>query len=190
MKIETALQGSRIQIRDYRKSDLEFLTDMWFDAENGAYLSDPARAYVDETYQHALDTLEDSPHGYYLVIELADTGETIGSCCMFPDETRKVYDIGYCIHKRHWKQGYGSETISLLLRWMQEQGAEKRPQRWPLRTPLPTPCFENSALKLRNGPNSKSTIWRCALTAISMPRPFHERGPVRKNPPRVRLSMM
>ncbi len=125
MKIETALQGSRIQIRDYRKSDLEFLTDMWFDAENGAYLSDPARAYVDETYQHALDTLEDSPHGYYLVIELADTGETIGSCCMFPDETRKVYDIGYCIHKRHWKQGYGSETISLLLRWMQEQGAEK-----------------------------------------------------------------
>lgn len=125
MKIETALQGSRIQIRDYRKSDLEFLTDMWFDAENGAYLSDPARAYVDETYQHALDTLEDSPHGYYLVIELADAGETIGSCCMFPDETRKVYDIGYCIHKRHWKQGYGSETISLLLRWMQEQGAEK-----------------------------------------------------------------
>ena len=125
MKIETALQGSRIQIRNYRKSDLEFLTDMWFDAENGAYLSDPARAYVDETYQHALDTLEDSPHGYYLVIELADTGETIGSCCMFPDETRKVYDIGYCIHKRHWKQGYGSETISLLLRWMQEQGAEK-----------------------------------------------------------------
>lgn len=125
MKIETALQGSRIQIRDYRKSDLEFLTDMWFDAENGAYLSDPARAYVDETYQHALDTLEDSPHGYYLVIELADTGETIGSCCMFPDEARKVYDIGYCIHKRHWKQGYGSETISLLLRWMQEQGAEK-----------------------------------------------------------------
>lgn len=125
MKIETALQGSRIQIRDYRKSDLEFLTDMWFDAENGTYLSDPARAYVDETYQHALDTLEDSPHGYYLVIELADTGETIGSCCIFPDETRKVYDIGYCIHKRHWKQGYGSETISLLLRWMQEQGAEK-----------------------------------------------------------------
>lgn len=125
MKLETALQGSRVRVRNYMPSDLPFLTDMWFDPENGAYLSDPTREYVDEVYQHALDTLGESPYGYYLVIELADTRARIGSCCMFPDEARNVYDIGYCIHKRHWKQGYGSEAISLLLQWMQDHGAEK-----------------------------------------------------------------
>ncbi len=78
MKIETDMHGSRICIRNYRESDLVFLTDMWFDAENGKYLSDPAKEYVDETYQKALDALGESPHGYYLVIELADTAERVG----------------------------------------------------------------------------------------------------------------
>lgn len=131
MKIQADLCSSQerkthqIRIRNYRESDLGFLTDMWFDEENGKYLSDPAREYVDEAFQKALDTLGESATGYYLVIELADTGERIGSCCMFPDETGKIYDIGYCIHKKFWRQGYGSEALSLMLDWMKAQGAGK-----------------------------------------------------------------
>ena len=125
VKIRQSLLGKRIYIRNYEKSDLIFLTDMWFDAENGKYLSDPAREFVDEVYQKALDTLEDSKYGYYLVIELMDTGERIGSACIFPGENKQVYDIGYCIHKSCWNQGYGSETVTLLLEWLKESGAEK-----------------------------------------------------------------
>ncbi|MDE6621344.1 MAG: GNAT family N-acetyltransferase [Lachnospiraceae bacterium] len=44
---------------------------------------------------------------------------------MFSDETGKIYDIGYCIHKKFWRQGYGSETLSLMLDWMKAQGAGK-----------------------------------------------------------------
>ncbi len=124
MKIETDMRGSRICIRNYRESDLVFLTDMWFDAENGKYLSDPAKEYVDEAYQKALDALGESPHGYYLVIVLADTAERVGSCCMFPDETGKIYDIGYCVHRKFWRQGYGSEALQLMLGWLGLQGAE------------------------------------------------------------------
>ena len=51
MKLEHNLLGERILIRNYRKSDFYFMTDMWFDPENGKYMSDPERGYVDEKYQ-------------------------------------------------------------------------------------------------------------------------------------------
>lgn len=57
MKIEQPMLGKRICLRNYTESDLTFLTDMWFDEENGKYMSDPTREYVDETFQKALDTL-------------------------------------------------------------------------------------------------------------------------------------
>ncbi len=125
MKIEHPMSGKRVCLRNYTASDLTFLTDMWFDEENGKYMSDPTREYVDEAFQKALDTLGESQYGYYLVIELADTKERIGSACMFPDEDKKIYDIGYCIHKSKWKQGYGSEAIALMLAWLKANGAEK-----------------------------------------------------------------
>ncbi len=125
MKIEHPMLGKRICLCGYTESDLTFLTDMWFDEENGKYMSDPTREYVDEAYQKALDTLGESQDGYYLVIELADTKERIGSACMFPYEEKKVYDIGYCIHKSKWNQGYGSEAIALMLAWLKAHGAEK-----------------------------------------------------------------
>ena len=125
MRIDRALIGQRIIIRNYEKPDLTFLTGMWLDEENGKYLSDPVAAYVDEVYQSALDTLGESKLGYYLVIALVDTMEPIGSFCFFPDEDKRVYDIGYCIHKTYWKRGFGSEAIALVLGWLTEQGAEK-----------------------------------------------------------------
>lgn len=125
MKIENPICGKRICLRNYAESDLAFLTGMWFDAENGKYMSDPTSEYVDEAFQKALDTLGESPYGYYLVIELTDTREKIGSACMFPNEDQTVYDIGYCIHKCKWKQGYGSEAVASLLEWLEEHGAEK-----------------------------------------------------------------
>ena len=125
MKLEKNILGKRICLRNYEESDLTFLTDMWFDAENGKYLSDPTKEYVDEIYQKALDTLSESKYGYYLVIELVDTGERIGSASMFPNEDKQVFDIGYCVHKSYWNQGYGSETVALLCGWLRENGAKK-----------------------------------------------------------------
>lgn len=125
MKLEQNILGKRICLRNYEESDLTFLSDMWFDEENGKYLSDPTREYVDDVYQKALDTLGESAYGYYLVAELIDTGECIGSASMFPDERKQVYDIGYCIHKSRWNQGYGSEAVALLCEWLRDNGATK-----------------------------------------------------------------
>lgn len=56
MRIDNVLIGQRIIIRNYEKSDLDFLTGMWFDEENGKYMSDPTAEYVDEIFQKALDS--------------------------------------------------------------------------------------------------------------------------------------
>ena len=123
MQIKTPLSGVRITVRDYLRADLPFVTGMWLDGENGKYLSDPARDYADDAYQKALDEMEDNPAGYYLVIETKDF--PVGSCCMFPDKDKKVFDIGYCIHRKYWRQGYGSEAVSLLKEWIQGHGGRE-----------------------------------------------------------------
>ena len=121
MKLDRPLEGERIVIRSYAPEDLDFCTGMWFDPENGRYLSDPAREYVDEVFQRALDGLQDSGDGYYLVVERKGGRERIGTCCAFPDEAGKAYDIGYCVHKSCWRQGFGREIVELLLDWVRDQ---------------------------------------------------------------------
>lgn len=124
MKIIERMQGERICLRSCTKEDLPFLTDMWFDEENGKYMSDPTREYVDEVYQKALDGLEDSSDGYYLVAELTESGEPIASAGIW-QTSEDVYDIGYCVHKSRWRQGFGSEIVSILLSWLERHGAGK-----------------------------------------------------------------
>lgn len=123
MKIETDLMGERLRLRDCRAGDRAFLTEMWFDPENGKYLSDPDRAHADARYQRALDGMESSPQGYYLVAELAQTGERVGSCCMF--KSGDGYDVGYCVHKSRWRKGYGGEALGLMLEWIRAHGGKK-----------------------------------------------------------------
>lgn len=124
MKIKEPMVGERIVIRNYRKSDLQFLTDMWFDEENGKYMSDPTREYVTDAYQSILDDLENSEDGYYLVVEEEKEGACIASTGIFPTEDG-TYDIGYCVHKRKWQQGFGTEIVALLLEWLKNHGANK-----------------------------------------------------------------
>ena len=124
MKIHNVLSGNQLIIRDYKKTDLNFLLSMWLDEENGKYMSDPTREYVDAAYQKALDTLEENSNGYYLVLETAVSKILVGSCCIFQDKQQKSCDIGYCIHKDYWQKGYGSEMLSLLLDWIRKQGWE------------------------------------------------------------------
>jgi len=121
VKLGKSITSERITIRDYISTDKEFCTGMWFDKENGKYLSDPTAEYVDEVYQNAIDTMEDCEDGYYLIIEDKDEGKSIGSCCIFPNEDRSNIDIGYCVNKTYWRNGYASEAIKQLIEWAKEQ---------------------------------------------------------------------
>lgn len=122
MKIDKPRSTARITVRNYRKADLPFLTAMWFDEENGKYLSDPTRESVDRVYQTALEQLEDSPNGYYLTVVLNDPETIVGSCFLFPDDRHSSFEIAYCIHKDCWGRGLGKELLSLIVDWVRDQG--------------------------------------------------------------------
>ena len=122
MRIEKNLEGDRIYIRNYEVEDKLFCTSMWFDEENGKYLSDPTREYVDDVFQNAIDTLQESEDGYYLVISFISNDENVGTCCIFPDETGTCIDIGYCIDKKYWRSGYATEALQQIIAWSGKQG--------------------------------------------------------------------
>ena len=124
MKLDTALTGPRLYLRDYRPDDLDFSAGMWLDGENGRYLSDPDWEHVDAPFQKALNTLQDSGAGYYLTACLSGTGERVGTCCLFPDKSGEGYDIGYCVHKSRWGLGFGREMVELAIGWVRAQGGE------------------------------------------------------------------
>lgn len=131
MRIYTPLTGARVRVRDYRREDQAFVLSLWSDAENGRYMSDPPPGKADERYMAAVGKMEDCPDGFYFIVELAETGERIGTCCAFPqdengvfDDSRQCYDIGYCIDKTRWRQGYATEAVGLLMTWAAAQGAK------------------------------------------------------------------
>ena len=122
MKIENPISSSRVTLRNYQKTDLPFLTAMWFDPENGRYLSDPTAEYADDKYQAALNELENSPHGCYLTAVLTDRSQMIGSCFIFPEEQEKRFEIAYCINKAYWRKGYATELLALVTAWAKDNG--------------------------------------------------------------------
>ena len=124
MFIEKPLIAERIALRNALKSDLPALTAMWFDHENGKYLSDPTEEYVDSAYRAALDRIEENPRGYYLAACLKDSGEIIGSCFIFPEEEASVFELAYCVHKDVWRQGFGREIITLAISWVRGHGGK------------------------------------------------------------------
>ena len=126
MKIENDLYTSRMLIRNCQRADLPELTAMWFDEENGRYLSDPAEEYVDDRFRRALDEIENNPKGFFLTLVLRGSRKIIGSCFIFPDEDKKgSFELAYCIHKDYWRQGYASEMLPLLLAWVRRHGGSE-----------------------------------------------------------------
>ena len=121
MRLANDLETPRLTIRSYRKADASFVLSMWGDRENGRYMIDPARENQDERYLACIEEMADDPEGYSLVAELRESGALAGTCCAFP-EAGDNWDIGYCIHKAHWRQGLGTEMVSALIRWIEAQG--------------------------------------------------------------------
>lgn len=147
MKLDAPLVGDRIVVRNYTPEDLVFSTGMWFDPVNGRYLSDPEVDFVDGTYQKALDGLQDSGEGYYLVAFLGE--ERVGTCCLFPDKAGEVWDIGYCIHQSRWRQGFGTELVELMVEWVRKRGGSAV-----------------TAEVAKENPSSRALLEKCGFTAV------------------------
>ena len=101
---------------------------VWNDPEMGQYLPDASSDDMsEEEYQSQLkelETLGDDEECCYLISELKATGERIGACSFLPSEDGSIYDIGYCVHRTHWRNGYATEMVQGMIEYAKFQGAK------------------------------------------------------------------
>lgn len=124
MKINN-LETDRLIIRSTKKKDTSFCLDVWLDDEMGKYLSDPPREKADAAYLKWKDSVEDYHGCYYFVAVSKETEDYIGTCSTVPSEDKKHWDLGYCIHKKYWRQGYATEMIKALIDFCYANGGRK-----------------------------------------------------------------
>lgn len=95
-----------------------------------AFLSDPDGAYMDcckaftsmdEEFNDLMKTFARQETRY--MIESRETGEAVGTIHIFEDNSRAVetLEIGYAFSPAHQRKGYAFETLSALLRLLQDE---------------------------------------------------------------------
>ena len=110
-----AMSTSRLLIRPTRESDSPACLDIWLDDEMGRYLADPPRALADERYLNFAVGIEQDEGWYPMVAIHRETGAFVGTCSVVPTEDGACWDLGYCIHRDYWQQGYATEMVSRLI---------------------------------------------------------------------------
>lgn len=90
----------------------------------GKYMPDPSIENMDEEYRKVYDILEDDEECCYLISESSDTGERIGTCSFVRSKDGLTFDLGYCVHMKFWKRGYGTEMVQGLIDYAKSKGAE------------------------------------------------------------------
>lgn len=123
MKIEE-IKTKRLNLRGYKKSDADFVISMWNDPEMGKYMPDPSIENMDDEYRKVYDTLEDDEECCYLIAEYLVTGERIGACSFIASEDGETYDLGYSVHKKFWRNGYGTEMAQAMIDYAKSHGAK------------------------------------------------------------------
>ena len=123
MKLDKSIETPRLILRSYADADRDLCLSLWCDAENGKFMSDPLLENADEKYLSYFDGMEDDRCGYYLIAELRSTGKPVGTFCIFPENG--AHDIGYCIDKKLWRKGLGSEMIAGAVEWIKAHGGTR-----------------------------------------------------------------
>lgn len=124
MKIK-GIKTERLNLRNYEKADLNFIISIWNDPEMGKYMPDPSIENMDEEYRKVYETLEEDEECCYLISECLATGERIGTCSFVASEDGSTYDLGYCVHMKFWRNGYGTETLQGMIDYAKSCGAKK-----------------------------------------------------------------
>lgn len=123
MKIE-GIKTERLNLRNYEKTDVDFIISIWNDPEMGKYMPDPSIENMDEEYRKSYETLEEDEECCYLVSESLVTGERIGTCSFVASEDESTYDLGYCVHMKFWRNGYGTEMVQGMIDYAKSRGAK------------------------------------------------------------------
>ncbi len=124
MQVET-IETEHLYLRGFRKEDAVFAISIWNDPEMGEYLPDKAMDEIEEAYLKEIEELSEDDVCCYMIAEFKVTHERVGTCSFIPDEDGKLYDIAYCVHKKYWRNGYGTEIARGMVDYAKAHGANK-----------------------------------------------------------------
>ena len=109
----------------YNTQDGSLCLNIWLDDEMGKYLSDPPRDKADEDEMNFAKDIENQKGWYPFIAVLKESGEFVGTCSAVPSDDNKHWDLGYCVHKKYWRQGYATEMIKALINFGYLNGGRK-----------------------------------------------------------------
>lgn len=115
----------RLVLKSMREEYSPLCFSIWLDEEMGKYLSDPPREYATETYMNFAKDIEKDETWYPFVAFSKSNNEFIGTCSIVPMDDPTHWDLGYCIHKKYWRQGYATEMIQALIHFGYAKGGRK-----------------------------------------------------------------
>ncbi len=105
----------RLILRPTREADGPACLSIWLDDEMGRYLADPPRDKAGEGYLNFAVGIENDESWYPMVAIHRETGAFVGTCSVVPTEDGACWDLGYCIQRDYWRQGYATEMVSRLI---------------------------------------------------------------------------
>ncbi len=116
----TQLETARLILRKWQQSDLQAVHAYASDLENVRYMQFGPNA-IEET-QSFLDRSiakwdADPIADYVFAVTLKQSGAVIGGCEVCKSGNADEANIGYILHRDHWKQCYGSELARELVRF-------------------------------------------------------------------------
>ena len=116
MRIET----NRLILRDYTIADYAALYEILSDPETMQHYPSPFdEKRTRDWIQWNLDNYRKDGFGLWAVT-LKETDEFIGDCGITLQniDGEMLPEIGYHIHKAHWRKGYGSEAAKAVRNWV------------------------------------------------------------------------
>lgn len=116
------IETERLKLREFSFDDFDSLFEILSDEENMEHYPKPfdeekVRGWI----QWNIENYARYGFGLWAVV-LKKTGEVIGDCGITIQNIDGEFlpEIGYHIHKKYWRQGYGSEAAKAVRDWLFE----------------------------------------------------------------------
>lgn len=123
------IETQRLTLRPMTGEDAEFILELLNDpsfirniGDRKVHSIDGAKSYITDG---PVASYARNGFGLYLV-ELKETGESMGMCGLIRRNTLKDVDIGYAFLPRYWSKGYAFEAALAMKRYAQRDIGLKR----------------------------------------------------------------
>jgi [ribosomal protein S5]-alanine N-acetyltransferase len=123
------METRRLRLRPLREDDAPAFFNVWSDHETVRYFSFPPMKSAEQAKMRIVEKLQSSSSGksVIFVIETKDSGEVLGDCGMHNGEPRcQRAEIGYCLARPHWGNGYMTEAVKALIEYGFERAGLRR----------------------------------------------------------------